>query len=325
MRRRSCAAHWDRCARNGHERPDLPNAIPSSNARGARIRARRRRPRSTARSSPPRIARSTAVRRRRRRAQATRPQRWWMPLAAAAAIGVVAIGIVQLMPKDSLVAPNERVAAVARGGAEEKLPAAPASTSVNDALKERDARAQAARPADAEIAPKKKQEAMATAPVATPVPATEPLRAPTAAPGPAVAPPAAPAPAERPNPRRAAVAPAMMQAHPNATSRPAPASSRRAHPHPSRPSHSPPPRKSARMRSPKRSATLRRAAAGVVAGTGPGAGSGVGGSAGTNAVAAKVPAPPPSAQTPPAPFADGAVASRKDARASGSNSRRRTR
>jgi hypothetical protein len=32
--------------------------------------------------------------------QATRPQQWWMPLAAAAVIGVIAIGLVQLTPPD---------------------------------------------------------------------------------------------------------------------------------------------------------------------------------------------------------------------------------
>ena len=36
-------------------------------------------------------------------AEATRPQRWWMPLAAAAAIGVVAIGIVQQAPKETAI------------------------------------------------------------------------------------------------------------------------------------------------------------------------------------------------------------------------------
>ena len=36
-------------------------------------------------------------------AEATRPQRWWMPLAAAAAIGVVAIGVIQQVPKDTAI------------------------------------------------------------------------------------------------------------------------------------------------------------------------------------------------------------------------------
>jgi len=36
-------------------------------------------------------------------AQATRPQRWWMPLAAAAAIGAVALGVVQLMPQEQAI------------------------------------------------------------------------------------------------------------------------------------------------------------------------------------------------------------------------------
>src|SRR4030095_10314337 len=36
-------------------------------------------------------------------AEATRPQRWWMPLAAAAAIGVVAIGVIQQVPKETAI------------------------------------------------------------------------------------------------------------------------------------------------------------------------------------------------------------------------------
>src|SRR3954451_22698959 len=36
-----------------------------------------------------------------RSAQATRPWRWWMPLAAAATIGAIAIGMLQLAPKES--------------------------------------------------------------------------------------------------------------------------------------------------------------------------------------------------------------------------------
>lgn len=34
--------------------------------------------------------------------EATRPPRWWMPLAAAAVIGVVAIGVVQLVPNETV-------------------------------------------------------------------------------------------------------------------------------------------------------------------------------------------------------------------------------
>ena len=38
---------------------------------------------------------------------ATGPQRWWMPLAAAATIGVVALGILQTMPQqESVIAPS---------------------------------------------------------------------------------------------------------------------------------------------------------------------------------------------------------------------------
>ena len=46
--------------------------------------------------------------------EANRPQRWWMPLAAAATIGAVAVGLLQMSPQDaSIVAPTERIAAVA--------------------------------------------------------------------------------------------------------------------------------------------------------------------------------------------------------------------
>jgi resuscitation-promoting factor RpfA len=38
-------------------------------------------------------------------AEATRPWRWWAPLAAAAAIGAVAIGVLQLMPSERESAP----------------------------------------------------------------------------------------------------------------------------------------------------------------------------------------------------------------------------
>lgn len=99
-------------------------------------------------------------------AEATRPQRWWMPLAAAATIGVVAIGILQLTsPEQSLVAPDERVAAVARRGFEEKAPAPAVSQSVDDAKKERDAAAPATRTDIATLEQKKKQEMQPAAPV----------------------------------------------------------------------------------------------------------------------------------------------------------------
>ncbi len=41
-----------------------------------------------------------------RSAEATRPWRWWMPLAAAAAIGAVAIGVLQLIPSGHESLPN---------------------------------------------------------------------------------------------------------------------------------------------------------------------------------------------------------------------------
>ena len=79
------------------------------------------------RSSPPRIARSAAVRSVAARTgtrpddsagtrAATGPQRWWMPLAAAATIGAVALGILQTMPQhESVIAPPGERHACARG------------------------------------------------------------------------------------------------------------------------------------------------------------------------------------------------------------------
>ena len=97
--------------------------------------------------------------------EATRPQRWWMPLAAAATIGVVAIGMLQLTtPEESLVAPNERVAAVAPRGAEDKRPAPAVGQNADDARKERDAAVPAARNDVAGVEPKKKQEAQPRTP-----------------------------------------------------------------------------------------------------------------------------------------------------------------
>jgi hypothetical protein len=47
-------------------------------------------------------------------AEATSPQRWWMPLAAAATIGAVVIGIMQTMPADTnVVAPEASAPAMA--------------------------------------------------------------------------------------------------------------------------------------------------------------------------------------------------------------------
>jgi hypothetical protein len=52
-------------------------------------------------------------------ALARRPQRWWMPLAAAAVIGVVAIGVIQVMPEPELFAPHEKVVATQQRRADE--------------------------------------------------------------------------------------------------------------------------------------------------------------------------------------------------------------
>jgi hypothetical protein len=61
----------------------------------------------------------------RRVAEATRPERWWAPLAAAATIGAIAIGILQLAAPDKTAAPP---------GIVSDMPVAPAPTPKVDAL-----------------------------------------------------------------------------------------------------------------------------------------------------------------------------------------------
>lgn len=146
--------------------------------------------------------------------EANRPQRWWMPLAAAATIGAVAVGLLQLSPRDeSLVAPTERVAAVAPQ--RELAKAAPAGTPEAPAadVKVRaatpEARAPAAgaqaraapdtpaRPVDNERAATRRQDAPAAAPASPPPTAAPSAAEPT---HPARPRPAAPLPAPRPPP-----------------------------------------------------------------------------------------------------------------------------
>lgn len=111
-------------------------------------------------------------------AEATRPQRWWMPLAAVATIGVIAIGILQLTPReDPLVAPEERAATVVRSGAQEQVPAPAVSQSVDDAVKERDAASVGARSETSAFRQKKEQEAKPAAAVPVPAPSAPPAPA----------------------------------------------------------------------------------------------------------------------------------------------------
>ncbi|MFO1303168.1 MAG: hypothetical protein U1F54_05510 [Burkholderiales bacterium] len=168
--------------------------------------------------------------------EATRPQRWWMPLAAAAAIGVIAIGIVQQMPKDAAIdatsvgnapvqapAPTAKLAekvappaeqAPAPAVAQSQPPASDAGDRVGNA---RSAPAAvpppppAPAPARDAMVPQKKQKeaemprsteptaAPAAPPPAAPPPAASPPTASRAAAPPAAAPPAAaPSPAPAP-------------------------------------------------------------------------------------------------------------------------------
>ncbi len=147
--------------------------------------------------------------------EATRPQRWWMPLAAAAAIGVIAIGVVQQMPKDSAIdatsvtsapvpapvpAPAPKIAEKVAPSAEQ-APASAVAPMQQPAPTQQPAPAStpAAVPApaparDASAMPKKQKEAemaRSTEPsTASPPRAVPPPPAAAPAPAPAAAPPA---------------------------------------------------------------------------------------------------------------------------------------
>lgn len=125
-----------------------------------------------------------AVGSRPQAAQATLPQRWWMPLAAAAAIGVVVVGIMQTMPQDQgVLMPGEPVAPGAPASVAQK-PAAPAAAEPATAMAERAAVPEARR-AEELFAQKKKQDAPTAAPVVPVVPPAAAPTAPIAAPPPA--------------------------------------------------------------------------------------------------------------------------------------------
>ena len=47
-------------------------------------------------------------------AEALRPPQWWLPFAAAAVIGVVAVGVVQLAPHETAIDPGSGQTASAR-------------------------------------------------------------------------------------------------------------------------------------------------------------------------------------------------------------------
>lgn len=65
---------------------------------------------------------------------ATRPQRWWMPLAAAAAIGAIAVGLLQVTPPQELVvAPPVHEATLPSTGARDATDAAKLRESGQDA------------------------------------------------------------------------------------------------------------------------------------------------------------------------------------------------
>ncbi len=139
-------------------------------------------------------------------AEATSPQRWWMPLAAAATIGAVVIGIMQTMPADTnLVAPEVNAPATAPrpvGKLEATAPSVDArkeeSGSVAAEQKKKRAEAPAAPPAPAlrDSAAAVAERGSAAAPAAESRPRSMSAAPPAAAPVPAPAAGAASPPAQ---------------------------------------------------------------------------------------------------------------------------------
>jgi Meckel syndrome type 1 protein len=118
---------------------------------------------------------------RKQAAEATRPQRWWMPLAAAATIGVVAIGILQIAPQAPVdIVVGERAEVASR--VEQAKVVAPTTTAPSTAVPAPVAREKSAAPeaapapppsaAAAALADARKQVAAAPA-----MPAPEPFPA----------------------------------------------------------------------------------------------------------------------------------------------------
>lgn len=120
--------------------------------------------------------------------EATRPERWWWPLAAAASIGAVAFGILQVIGTDQADAPLAERAVVSDAPVQ-SVPSAPAAAPAAESprssapiapaaeLRQRDARADTA-PAPPPVA----KSAPTRAPAAPPIPAAVPEPAPSAPP-----------------------------------------------------------------------------------------------------------------------------------------------
>lgn len=120
-----------------------------------------------------------------RAAEATSPQRWWMPLAAAATIGAVALGLVQTMPhQDAVTSP---VVSDMPARAQERDAVAPPGT---PPLAREAAKPDVREPATVVA------QAPAAAPPSAPMKATAPALSPAPAPM-AAAPPPQPFPAEK--------------------------------------------------------------------------------------------------------------------------------
>ena len=157
--------------------------------------------------------------------EATRPQRWWMPLAAAAAIGVIAIGVVQQMPKDAAIdatsvtgtttnapvqAPAPKVAdKVASAEEKANTPSVAQSPAPAPAVAESRSAPAVAPPPPAATAPARDANAMPKKQKDAEMPrSTEPT---AASPAPAVAAPPAAAPAPAPSPFPAAPPQALQK------------------------------------------------------------------------------------------------------------------
>ncbi len=154
-------------------------------------------------------------------AEATRPQRWWMPLAAAATIGVVAIGILQIAPQapvDIVVGERAEVA----GRVAPVVPAAPAQDAAPGNVISRTQEAAPAKDAASGNVVVASEEAAPAKNVAPGTAVTPPITAPSTAAPAAVAREKKVAPDVAPAPAPPAAAPAVTDARKQVAVAPSP-------------------------------------------------------------------------------------------------------
>lgn len=137
--------------------------------------------------------------------EATRPERWWFPLAAAATIGAIAIGLLQISTSDRIAPADERrVVSDVPEGAKPLTPASEPTHAPAATMPLAKEHAEASAPVDT-LKPEREGKPAAAAPTPPPPVAAAPARAPStgitsAAPPPPASPSAEKAQRQEPQP-----------------------------------------------------------------------------------------------------------------------------